>query len=53
MLADIHDDKVPGNDMYTSYFIKVAWDIVGSDFVKAINNFFQSGRILRKSIQHV
>lgn len=53
VLADIHDDDAPGNEGYTSFFFKVTWDIIGVEFVKAIQNFFHSGNCLEKLNQHV
>ena len=39
----IGNDKAPGPDGYSSYFFKVAWNIVGEDVVAAIIHFFQTG----------
>ena len=36
-------DKSPGPDGYTSEFFKAAWNIVGGDFVKAVQAFFEKG----------
>ena len=41
-------DKAPGPDGYGAFFFKKAWDIVGHDVVKAIQNFFKSGKMLRE-----
>ncbi|XP_031285997.1 uncharacterized protein LOC116144687 [Pistacia vera] len=41
-------DKAPGPDGYGAFFFKKAWDIVGHDVVKAIQNFIKSGKMLRE-----
>ena len=50
-LFSIGNDKAPGPDGYSAFFFKRAWDIVGSDFVLAVQNFFSSGKML-KQINH-
>lgn len=44
----IHNDKVPGHDGFSSYFYMVAWEIVGDDLTRAVLDFFHSGKILQK-----
>ncbi|KAL1213767.1 hypothetical protein V5N11_009948 [Cardamine amara subsp. amara] len=36
-------DKAPGPDGYPMEFYKVAWPIVGKDFVTAVQSFFLIG----------
>ena len=43
----IQDDKARGLDGYNSGFFKAAWDVVGNDVVKAIQNFFETGILLK------
>ena len=42
----ILEDKAPGLDGFNSGFYKVAWDIVGLDFVDAVQDFFANGTLL-------
>ncbi|KAK4386165.1 hypothetical protein Sango_2487100 [Sesamum angolense] len=44
---DIAEDKAPGPDGYSSRFFKAAWPIVGEEIIKAIMEFFHSGKILK------
>ena len=39
-LFSIGNDKAPGPDDYSAFFFKKAWDIVGTDFVLAVQDFF-------------
>nr|GEY39652.1 putative reverse transcriptase domain-containing protein [Tanacetum cinerariifolium] len=39
-LYSMKDDKAPGLDGFTGAFFKKAWDIVGTDFIRAIKEFF-------------
>ncbi|XP_031268337.1 uncharacterized protein LOC116126799 [Pistacia vera] len=41
-------DRAPGPDGCGAFFFKKAWDIVGHDVVKAIQNFFKSGKMLER-----
>ena len=43
MLFAMANNKSPGRDGYTSEFFKAAWDIVGEDFVIAVQSFFKTG----------
>ncbi|KAK4380907.1 hypothetical protein Sango_3019800 [Sesamum angolense] len=45
---DIAEDKAPGPDGYSSGFFKAAWPIVGEEMIKAIMEFFHSGKILKQ-----
>ncbi|GFZ12259.1 hypothetical protein Acr_23g0006440 [Actinidia rufa] len=47
-LFSIGNDKAPGPDGFSSYFFKMAWNIVGGDFCDAVKEFFSSGQILRQ-----
>ncbi|KAJ9536741.1 hypothetical protein OSB04_un000126 [Centaurea solstitialis] len=47
----IGNDKAPGSDSFTSKFFKAAWDIVCSDVLLAIHNFFYRGH-LPKELNH-
>ncbi|KAK4384175.1 putative ribonuclease H protein [Sesamum angolense] len=45
---DIAEDKAPGPDGYSSGFYKAAWPVIGEEVVKAILEFFITGRLLRQ-----
>lgn len=45
-LSCIGSNKAPGPDGFTSHFFKVCWSIVEADFVKDIQNFFTSFKLL-------
>lgn len=47
-LKSIKGNKSPGPDGYNSSFYQENWDIVGSDFVAAISQFFHSGFLLKE-----
>lgn len=47
-LFSMGSEKSPGPDGYTVAFFKEAWDIVADDFVAAIGEFFQNGKILKE-----
>ena len=42
----ILEDKALGLDGFNSGFYKAAWDIVGADVVRAIQDFFANGTLL-------
>ncbi|XP_044507208.1 uncharacterized protein LOC123226743 [Mangifera indica] len=42
------NNKAPGPDGYGAFFFKAAWEIVGSDVIKAIKHFFSSGHLLKE-----
>ncbi|CAH9133061.1 unnamed protein product [Cuscuta epithymum] len=50
-LFDIGNDKAPGPDGYSSAFFKSNWELIGHDIVRAIKEFFRSGKLL-KQINH-
>lgn len=43
VLFAMANNKSPGPDGFTCEFFKVAWDIVGEDFVIAVQSFFKTG----------
>ncbi|GKC22137.1 RNA-directed DNA polymerase, eukaryota, reverse transcriptase zinc-binding domain protein [Tanacetum coccineum] len=45
-LFDIEDEKAPGPDRFTSKFFKETWDTVGEDVCLAIQQFFETGKLL-------
>ncbi|KAK4383900.1 hypothetical protein Sango_3110100 [Sesamum angolense] len=45
---DIAEDKAPGPDGYSSGFYKAAWPVIGKEVVKAIVEFFSTGRLLKQ-----
>ncbi|KAL0401935.1 UNVERIFIED_CONTAM: hypothetical protein Slati_4223400 [Sesamum latifolium] len=45
---DIDETKAPGPDGYSLGFFKAAWPIVGREVMKAIMNFFATGRLLKQ-----
>ncbi|KAJ9536435.1 hypothetical protein OSB04_un000393 [Centaurea solstitialis] len=47
----IGNDKSPGSDGFSAKFFKASWEIIGSDILLAIHNFFYRGR-LAKELNH-
>ena len=47
-LFDIGSDKAPGPDGYGAKFFTSAWDTVGPDVQRAVQEFFVTGRLLRQ-----
>ncbi|KAK4384138.1 hypothetical protein Sango_3088000 [Sesamum angolense] len=45
---DIAEDKAPGPDGYSSGFSKAAWPVIGEEMIKAILEFFTTGRLLKQ-----
>lgn len=45
-MFSLGNDKAPGPDGFTAYFFKRSWSIIGQEVVKAIQSFFQTGRLL-------
>ncbi|KAK4384174.1 putative ribonuclease H protein, partial [Sesamum angolense] len=45
---DIAEDKAPGPDGYSSVFYKAAWPVIGEEMIKAILEFFTTGRLLKQ-----
>ncbi|KAK4384257.1 hypothetical protein Sango_3078900 [Sesamum angolense] len=45
---DIAEDKAPGPDGYSSSFYMAAWPVIGDEVVKAIVEFFTTGRLLKQ-----
>ncbi|GKC43215.1 reverse transcriptase domain-containing protein [Tanacetum coccineum] len=50
-MFSLGDNKAPGPDGYSAAFFKDAWDIVASDVIKAIKEYFTNG-ILLKELNH-
>ncbi|GJZ37781.1 hypothetical protein Tco_0583972 [Tanacetum coccineum] len=50
-MFSIRNDKAPGLDGYSSFFFKKAWDIVGEDVCRAVQDFFVNGKLLQ-AINH-
>ena len=48
-LFSIGDHKSPGPDGYSSFFFKNSWDVVGQDLCAAVQDFFQSGQLLKQT----
>ncbi|KAK3221908.1 hypothetical protein Dsin_008933 [Dipteronia sinensis] len=44
----LHPNKAPGPDGFNAHFFKITWDIVGEDFINAIQEFFRSGLLLKE-----
>lgn len=51
VVSSFGNDKAPGPDGYSAKFFKAAWPIIGPDVVGAVQEFFESGRLL-KQINH-
>lgn len=41
-------DKPHGPKGFNAYFFQPCWNIVKEDIVKAINNFFKKGKLLKQ-----
>ncbi|KAL0310435.1 UNVERIFIED_CONTAM: putative ribonuclease H protein [Sesamum calycinum] len=50
---DIAEDKAPGPDGYSSGFYKAAWPVIGEEMIKAILEFFTTGRLLKQRLRIV
>jgi len=48
VIFSMNDNKAPGPDGYTSAFFKKAWDVVGNDVVLAVQDFFNTSRLLQE-----
>ncbi|XP_048491592.1 uncharacterized protein LOC125492895 [Beta vulgaris subsp. vulgaris] len=46
-MFSISNDKAPGLDGYNSYFFKHSWEIVGSEVIEAVKDFFHSCKLLK------
>ena len=49
VLFSMPNDKSPGPDGYTTEFYKATWDILGVEFVVAVQSFFAKGFFLKES----
>lgn len=45
-MFDIEDSKAPGPDGFTAKFFKASWGIIGKEVCLAIQEFFNSGKLL-------
>ncbi|KAJ9541722.1 hypothetical protein OSB04_028228 [Centaurea solstitialis] len=50
-IFQIGNDKAPGSDGFSAKFFKAAWEVIGTDVLLAIHNFFYRGR-LAKELNH-
>ncbi|KAL0288031.1 UNVERIFIED_CONTAM: putative ribonuclease H protein [Sesamum radiatum] len=50
---DIAEDKAPGPDGYSSGFYKAAWPVYCEEMIKAILEFFTTGRLLKQRLRLV
>ena len=46
-LWSILDEKALGLDGFNTKFYKASWNVVGNDVIKAINQFFRNGKMLK------
>ena len=46
-LWSIPDEKALCLDGFNSMFYKASWSVVGDDVIKAVNQFFQNGKMLK------
>ncbi|XP_057248240.1 uncharacterized protein LOC130590220 [Beta vulgaris subsp. vulgaris] len=47
-LFDIEDNKAAGPDGFSSGFFKKTWEITGPDIIKAVLDFFSTGKLLKQ-----
>ncbi|KAL0448962.1 UNVERIFIED_CONTAM: hypothetical protein Slati_1452600 [Sesamum latifolium] len=47
-IFSIREDKTPGLDRFLLGFFKEAWPVVGRDITVAIQEFFQSSKLLKQ-----
>ncbi|KAL0445493.1 UNVERIFIED_CONTAM: hypothetical protein Slati_1677200 [Sesamum latifolium] len=45
---DIAEDKAPGSDGFSSGFFKAAWPLIGDEVTLVMQDFFNSGKLLRQ-----
>ncbi|KAK7268946.1 hypothetical protein RIF29_21657 [Crotalaria pallida] len=45
---DCESSRAPGYNGFNFGFVKRMWDVVGDDFFRFINNFFQQGKLLNE-----
>ncbi|KAL6586510.1 hypothetical protein OROMI_001498 [Orobanche minor] len=46
-LKSIGDDKAPESDGFSSRFFKSAWEIIGPEVTKVVQDFFHTGKLLK------
>ncbi|KAJ9535153.1 hypothetical protein OSB04_un001767 [Centaurea solstitialis] len=49
-IFSIGNDKSPGSDGFSAKFFKASWNIISSDVLLAIHNFFYRGRIAKEML---
>ncbi|KAL2922526.1 hypothetical protein RDABS01_014017 [Bienertia sinuspersici] len=47
-MFSIPSNKAPGLDGFNSHFYKAAWHIMGGDVIKAVRDFFATGKLLKE-----
>ncbi|KAL2894563.1 hypothetical protein RDABS01_010472, partial [Bienertia sinuspersici] len=47
-MFSIPSNKAPGFDGFNSHFYKAAWHIMGGDVIRAVRDFFASGKLLKE-----
>ena len=47
VIFSIPDDKAPGADGFNSKFYKHYWEVVGDHVIRAVIDFFQTGKLLK------
>lgn len=47
-MFSIDSDRAPGPDGFNSHFYKASWDIVGSEIIAAIKEFFSIVKLLKQ-----
>ncbi|KAJ0442264.1 putative RNA-directed DNA polymerase [Helianthus annuus] len=48
VMFSIGDNKAPGADGYTSAFFKKTWSVIRDDVIKAVQDFFEEGKLLQE-----
>ncbi|GJR31659.1 hypothetical protein Tco_1107891 [Tanacetum coccineum] len=47
-IFSMENDKSPGPDGYTAAFFKEAWEFIANDVIKAVQEFFRNGNLLKE-----
>ncbi|XP_019255176.1 PREDICTED: uncharacterized protein LOC109233767 [Nicotiana attenuata] len=48
IVKNLPNDKAPGMDGYPPEFFKEFWPIIGQEVIEAVQQFFQTGKLLKK-----